>query len=181
MVSGWLPGVNHLALPVDAKNPLTAFFCARKIARLAAREKVQLLHAHSRVPAWTLLGCEDGKNSLCCHRPRCLRKQTAWIYHPIEKPERLSASVPQWKRNEGGVLQRQYKSNPQRNAGNGLCMEGPCGRNNSISLYRAPFSRKGDSDIMEILPLLQGGWTLDVVGDGRFSHAVGKNKRTWSK
>ena len=41
MVSRLAPGVKHLALPVDVKNPLTAFFCARKIAYLAAREKVE--------------------------------------------------------------------------------------------------------------------------------------------
>ena len=44
--------VRHIDMPVHKKNPFTIWSCSRKIASLARREKVQILHAHSRVPAW---------------------------------------------------------------------------------------------------------------------------------
>lgn len=44
--------VAHLDMPVHKKNPLTGWLCARKISKLAAADGYQLIHAHSRVPAW---------------------------------------------------------------------------------------------------------------------------------
>lgn len=44
--------VRHIDMPVHKKNPFTIWACSRKIAAFARREKVQLIHAHSRVPAW---------------------------------------------------------------------------------------------------------------------------------
>lgn len=46
------PGVRVVHLPVHRKNPFTAFFSAVRIAGMARREAFDLLHAHSRVPAW---------------------------------------------------------------------------------------------------------------------------------
>ena len=47
-----LKGVKVVHLPVHRKNPLTALYSAFSIARIAKREKTDVLHAHSRVPAW---------------------------------------------------------------------------------------------------------------------------------
>lgn len=47
-----LKGVTIVHLPVHRKNPLTALYSAVRIARIAKREKTDILHAHSRVPAW---------------------------------------------------------------------------------------------------------------------------------
>jgi glycosyltransferase involved in cell wall biosynthesis len=41
--------------PAATKNPLRILANARKIARLAARESVDLIHARSRAPAWSAL------------------------------------------------------------------------------------------------------------------------------
>lgn len=46
------PEVRVIHLPVHRKNPFTAFFSAARIAGIARREAFDLLHAHSRVPAW---------------------------------------------------------------------------------------------------------------------------------
>ncbi len=45
-------GIRVVHLPVHMKNPLTALYSAIRIARLAGREEIDLIHAHSRVPAW---------------------------------------------------------------------------------------------------------------------------------
>lgn len=47
-----LKGVRIVHLPVHRKNPLTALYSAAQIARIAKRERTDVLHAHSRVPAW---------------------------------------------------------------------------------------------------------------------------------
>src|SRR3989338_5802626 len=45
-------GVEHLSWPVHQKNPFTIFWLACRLARLIKREKIDLVHARSRVPAW---------------------------------------------------------------------------------------------------------------------------------
>ncbi|MDI9371014.1 MAG: glycosyltransferase family 4 protein [Synergistota bacterium] len=47
-----LTGAEHVRLPVHLKNPATAAWAAARIARLAVKRNIQVLHAHSRVPAW---------------------------------------------------------------------------------------------------------------------------------
>ncbi len=47
-----LENVEHWALPVYQKNPLTVTYAAIKIAMRIKREGWELIHAHSRVPAW---------------------------------------------------------------------------------------------------------------------------------
>lgn len=46
------PEVEHRVLNVHKKNPLTGYLCARRIAGWIQAEGWQLIHAHSRVPAW---------------------------------------------------------------------------------------------------------------------------------
>ena len=45
-------GVPHLRLPLRQKNPLTGALAALRLARICRAEGWNLLHAHSRVPAW---------------------------------------------------------------------------------------------------------------------------------
>lgn len=44
-------GGEHITLPIGRKA-LTTFHCIRKLRQIAEREKVDILHARSRVPAW---------------------------------------------------------------------------------------------------------------------------------
>jgi glycosyltransferase involved in cell wall biosynthesis len=49
-----LPGAaEHITLPVASKNPLTIVANARRIGALCKREKIDLIHARSRAPAWS--------------------------------------------------------------------------------------------------------------------------------
>lgn len=51
-------GARHIALPIGKKS-LRTFLMVGKIARLIKREKPQILHLHSRVPAWVgYLACK---------------------------------------------------------------------------------------------------------------------------
>ncbi len=48
----YLSGVEHFPLPVNLKNPLTAYYSARILSKLAKKDNWEIIHAHSRVPAW---------------------------------------------------------------------------------------------------------------------------------
>ena len=45
----------HVEMPLDTKNPLTMIGNANRIARLILKEKVDIVHARSRAPAWSAL------------------------------------------------------------------------------------------------------------------------------
>jgi glycosyltransferase involved in cell wall biosynthesis len=48
-------GAEHVEMPLDSKNPLTMFANAGRLARLIQAEKVDIVHARSRAPAWSAL------------------------------------------------------------------------------------------------------------------------------
>ncbi len=45
-------GTKHFTLPVHKKNLFTAYRCIGKLVRIIRREKIDIVHARSRVPAW---------------------------------------------------------------------------------------------------------------------------------
>lgn len=47
-----LQGVGKINLPVHLKNPITALYSSVALAKTVKKEKVNIIHAHSRVPAW---------------------------------------------------------------------------------------------------------------------------------
>lgn len=52
LVSTLPEGTTHLQMPVHKKNPLIILGCAARVAALAKKEKIDIVHAHSRMPAW---------------------------------------------------------------------------------------------------------------------------------
>lgn len=49
-------GAKHVTLPLASKNPLTMFLNERRLRQLITEEKVDLVHARSRAPAWSAWG-----------------------------------------------------------------------------------------------------------------------------
>jgi glycosyltransferase involved in cell wall biosynthesis len=49
-------GARHIALPLATKNPLQLWRNAQALAAIIRRERVDILHARSRAPAWSALG-----------------------------------------------------------------------------------------------------------------------------
>lgn len=45
-------GVRHIEMPVHRKNLFIGLSCARRLAALVRDEGIDIVHAHSRVPAW---------------------------------------------------------------------------------------------------------------------------------
>ena len=46
------PSAKIIHMPTHLKNPATILYCAAKLARLNAKYHWDIIHAHSRVPAW---------------------------------------------------------------------------------------------------------------------------------
>ncbi len=46
-------GVRHFTLPLKSKNPLTILRNADKLAQIIKKEKINIVHARSRAPAWS--------------------------------------------------------------------------------------------------------------------------------
>lgn len=45
-------GIDHIDLPVHVKSPVTMFSMVRKIRTIFRERSIEIVHAHSRVPAW---------------------------------------------------------------------------------------------------------------------------------
>jgi glycosyltransferase involved in cell wall biosynthesis len=76
--------INVIHLPVHRKNPVTAIYSAFRIATLARCKGFDLLHAHSRVPAWIAwwASCLSGK---------------PWIVTAHDRYRKNSAIGPFWR------------------------------------------------------------------------------------
>lgn len=57
-------GAQHITLPVDSKNPLVMRANIDRLARIIRHEKVDLVHARSRAPAWSAYFATRGTG---CH------------------------------------------------------------------------------------------------------------------
>lgn len=63
-------GGEHILLPVDSKNPLTMALNARRLRAIIRKEKVDIVHAASRAPAWSAARAVKGTQAryvTSCH------------------------------------------------------------------------------------------------------------------
>ncbi len=159
-------GVRALRLPVHRKNPFTAFACARRVARLVGDEGWEIIHAHSRVPAWIAMWA-----SRMCGAPYVVTAhvdfgtKTRWIYAPYRRAARVicvSEAVREAMKgcfyDNTTVIVNGVKAPAERwdpaMAGRGRLLF--VGRLSAV---------KGLRDALQALPA-DCPWTLDVVGEG---------------
>jgi len=83
MISQFHPQVKHWTLPVHKKNPITAWSCSQKIANRAKNEGWNILHAHSRVPAWIAMwGSQKAHIPYIVTGHVLFGNKSSWIYYP---------------------------------------------------------------------------------------------------
>ena len=159
-------GVRTLRLPVHKKNPFTGYYCARRITHVVREEKFDIIHAHSRVPAWIAMWASRMSGVpyvVTAHVD--FGTKTRWIYIPYRKSAAticVSEAVREAMRGcfyentrvivNGLKKPCEYWNADLRNAGKLLFV----GRLSSV---------KGLQDVLRALPL-DCPWTLDVVGEG---------------
>ena len=160
-------GVKHFNLPVHRKNPVTGIFSAVKLKSLVRRNTIDIIHAHSRVPAWIAMfaGKFSGTHYVVTAHAY-FSTQARWIYIPYRKADTVicvSKAVQTGMKNcfaENTVVIR-----------NGMppvkCSWLGSGGTTVKFLFVGRLTQlKGLQDIIKILPEVKGDWLLDVLGDG---------------
>ena len=159
--------VRHIDMPVHKKNPFTIWACSRKIAELARMDKVQLIHAHSRVPAWIARWAAKGAGVPYVVTAHVVfGNKSPWIYAPYRDAARVicvSNAVREGMKdcfyaNTQVVLNGLDEPKVRWNKKN---LEGPVkflfvGRLSPV---------KGLHDALRAMPE-DMEWTMDVLGDG---------------
>ena len=159
--------VGHIKMSVQKKNPLTGWFCAIKIAKLAKDCGYQLIHAHSRVPAWIARWASNMAGIpyvVTAHVD--FGNKSRWIYSPYRDAARVicvSEAVREGMKNcfydnTEVVLNGLNEPEVRWHEDN---LKDPVkflfvGRLSPV---------KGLHDVLNALPV-EGAWTLDVLGDG---------------
>lgn len=161
------PAVRHIEMPVHRKNPFTILSCARKLAALARAEKTDVIHAHSRVPAWIARRVSrlSGVPYIVTAHV-VFGNKSPWIYAPYRDAARVicvSKAVQEGMKNcfcdnTVVVLNGLDEPKARRSA------ENPEGTVKFLFVGRlSPV--KGLHDALRAMPE-DMEWTLDVVGDG---------------
>jgi len=165
LVSELSPGVVHLALPVHAKNPLTGAACALALAARARREGWDLLHAHSRVPAWIAWWTSRLSGVpwvVTCHARYSLNAGLL----PIRRARGAICVSEAVREHLRGRLPRETVLIPNGLPDPRARWGGSGGEPRFLFLGR--LSRVKGADLLpDLLEGLAGeAWSLDVVGDG---------------
>lgn len=167
LVSQLAEGVIHIPLPVHSKNPLVGIYCAARLAAIYKRNKPDIFHAHSRVPAWIAL-----VTSRFCGKPYIVTAhayfstQARWIYFPYRSARKVicvSKAVQ-----EG--MKKCFADNTLV-IHNGMPPAGNTWKGSGGSRVKFLFigrltQLKGLQDILQVLSEVQGNWQLDILGDG---------------
>lgn len=160
--------VEHLTLPVFKKNPITAYSCSLKVAALAKSGNYDVIHAHSRVPAWIAFkAARRAKLPYVLTAHSDYSNKSKWIYLPYRRADRVIAVSESVK-----IAMKECFSERVEVVENGL--DEPKAEWKGVSegtvkfLYVGRISEyKGLESLFRALP--EGGdWTLDLLGDGSF-------------
>lgn len=153
-------------LPLHAKNPFTALWCALLVARRARKEGWQIIHAHSRVPFWIAWWASSFSGVPWVATTHDTFKHS-FVLHPLKKAcAAISVSHSVKEHLSSYLPERTYVIY------NGLL---PTEKSWQGSLKDDPFkflfigrltSRKGLQVALKALAGVEEKWVLDVVGDG---------------
>ncbi len=88
-------GVEHIQMPVHSKNPLTLWRNIGRLNSIIRKQKVDIVHARSRAPAWSCYKAVQGTNAhymTTCHAPYNISGEAKRFYNSaIAKGERVIA------------------------------------------------------------------------------------------
>lgn len=166
-MQGQLPAaVEHRLLPVHKKNPFTILACAAKIASWIKSEGWQVIHAHSRVPAWTANFASSWSGIpfiVTAHVD--FGNKARWIYRPYRRAKKVicvSDAVQTGMKEcffDNTQVILNGLSEPE------VCWQRPEGNETAFLFVGRLSDVKGLQDVLRALPE-DGKWRLDVLGDG---------------
>jgi glycosyltransferase involved in cell wall biosynthesis len=160
-------GISHIRYPVHRKNPVAAIYCAVRLTSLVRNIGIDIIHAHSRVPAWIamLTGKFSGKPYIVTAHAY-FSTQARWIYIPYR---RANAVVCVSRAVQSGM--RKCFADNTVVIRNGLppvkiTWKGSGGARVNFLFVGRLTKLKGLQDILQVLSTVPGNWKLDVLGDG---------------
>lgn len=160
------PAVEHRTLPVHKKNALSVLACAKKVSDWVKTEGWQLIHAHSRVPAWVAdLAASRNKIPFIVTAHSDFSNKKRWVYRPYCRAQRVICV--------SNAVREGMKTCFYENTEvilNGLsaprsAWKKPAGEETSFLFVGRLSEVKGLQDVLQALPE-SGDWSLDVIGDG---------------
>jgi len=169
LVSDFDSSVIHWKLPVHLKNPVTAAFCAARIAMRAAWEGWDILHAHSRVPVWIawwasclsgvpwVFTAHDRYKKNCAIYPFRHAKAAICVSNSVSG--HLKGFLPENVHVIYNGLPKDYEKWQQKS------IEAPM---RFLFLGRLTKRKGFDVALRALGELKDYEWELDVVGDGTF-------------
>lgn len=166
------PSVRHIEMPVHKKNPFTIIACALRIARIVRREKIQMIHAHSRIPGWVSYFVRKFASGVkvvyTAHaRFSSMNFLSVWPVSQADGVTCVSHCVKdhfkEWlpKGNPVWVIYNAYP-------GKVVPWEGSGDPKHKHLLFVGRISEKKGPDVLvqALSAVKNGGWCLDVLGDG---------------
>ncbi|MDR1884804.1 MAG: glycosyltransferase family 4 protein [Synergistaceae bacterium] len=171
LASGLSGAVRRIELPVHKKNLLSIVSCARRLSEEAVGGGIQIVHAHSRVPAWIgwLVRRFTGIKLVCTAHSRYSLNWGLW---PLRRADGVICV-------SRAVRDHLYDWLPGRNAVDVIHNPAPDrvipwvgsgGRVKRLLYLGRLTPKKGPMVLIEALGSVGGdGWILDVVGDGPYS------------
>ena len=159
--------VRHMNMPVHKKNPFIGWLCSRRIAHIARGEGYQIIHAHSRVPAWIARWAANAAGIpyiVTAHAD--FGNKSPWIYAPYRDAFRVicvSETVREGMKScfydntvvvPNGLDEPRERWDEKNREGTAKFLF--IGRLSSL---------KGLQDVLQAMPA-DMDWTLNVLGDG---------------
>lgn len=169
LVSKLNPKVEHWDLPVHKKNIFTAIRCSSMIKDRVRNEGWDILHAHSRVPAWITMwtASRTGKPYVVTAHVNFGNK-SPWIYRPYRKASKVICVSNAVRDN----MKDCFYDNTEV-IHNGMpevrfYWKGPEDSDHTKRfLFIGRLSKvKGIHELVEIFSDIEGDWVFDVLGDG---------------
>jgi len=167
LVSQLAEGVRHIKLPVHRKDPLTGIYSAFRLAALCKKTKIDIIHAHSRVPAWVaMLASKFSGRPYLVTAHAYFSTQSQWIYIPYRRADKVicvSKAVENGMRNcfAGNTAVVRNGMPPAK-----ITWQGTGGSQVNFLFVGRLTQLKGLQDILQVLSEVQGNWQLDILGDG---------------
>ncbi|MDO4988852.1 MAG: glycosyltransferase family 4 protein, partial [Synergistes sp.] len=159
--------VRHINLPVHKKNPFTGWLCAKKIAHIAKTYRADLIHAHSRVPAWiAMIAAKNAGIPFITTAHSDFSTKTRWIYKPY-RDANVNICVSRAVLNG---MKGCFSDNTKIIL-NGLdtpnvSWQMPGGTPKFLYIGRL-VEYKGIQDALHAMPK-ELSWTFDIVGEGNY-------------
>lgn len=107
-------GSIHITLPLARRNPLAILYSAFRLFKLIRAEKVDLIHARSRAPAWAALiaGRLAGVKMITTfHGTHRIQNRLKWLYNSVMVRGERVIAISEFMRSH--ILEN-YRVNPDR-------------------------------------------------------------------